>query len=275
MPPHSPTIPRIRPTRRTVASVAAWTAPVIVMSTGAPAYAASPCDPRSNQPFRWSAASVTRTPTNNGLIATIDPDGAGPVPSLTVTVSATFSGNMVAGPEPGTQGADTAVNENYDVATGVGGLGTATSALTIQQATTSSTPQGYAERAVYTFTFSRPVTNLRFTVTDLDSNDNDFWDAVQLVAPAPTSVTRTDPTYLQARTADSRGNPVSPGYFRTTTDDAAIGNSSSRGNLQVSYAGTLSSFQLVYFNDATSFSSEIDTSQVIFVTDFLFDYQPC
>lgn len=273
------TVTDVRPTRRSVTRAAAWSVPVIAVATAAPAYAASPCDPRKDQVLKWSAATTTvvRTPNNNGLVADFDPDGAsGPIPALTLTMSATFVGNMAPGLEPGVQNANGDGQQlNYTITSNVGGLGTSVSALCMQQATSSTEPQGAGDRGSYTFTFSQPVSNLRFTLTDIDSSSNDFWDAIALV-PAPTSAVPANSNYLVTSTTDSRGVTVSPAFWRPSNNNTGLDNvTRNDGNLVVTYAGPISSFRIAYFNNQTSFSSTIDTDQVVYITDMTVDYKPC
>ena len=253
---------RLRPSRRTVARAAAWTVPVVAVATAAPAYAASPCDRRFNANFDWDGPSNTFTRTSGtSATATYDPDGAsGPVPALTLTAAASYVGNMRSGAEFSGNG-----NSNFTIATQVGGLGV--SGLQLEQSTTSSSPQGYNDRGTYTFTFSRPVSNLQFTITDIDSQSDDFLD---LLVPSPgyTEVSRSPA--VQAGT--SNGTRF---YYQQYTSNPINNTTGSGGNLTLRYAGPLTSFSITYSNYSSSYVSNIDTNQAIYLTDLRFDYTPC
>ena len=251
-----------RPTRRTVARAAAWTVPVVAVATAAPAFAASPCDQRLNANFDWDGPSNTFSRTSStSAVATYDPDGsAGPVPALTLTAAASYTGNMKSGAEFSGNG-----NNNFTLATQVGGLGI--SGLQMEQATTSTSPQGYNDRGTYTFTFSRPVTNLQFTITDIDSQSDDFLDL--LVPSAGYTVVSKSPT---VQSGTSNGTQF---FYQQYTSNPYDNVTSNGGNLELRYAGPLTSFSITYSNYAGSYASNIDTNQAIFLTDLRFDYKPC
>jgi hypothetical protein len=235
---------------------------VIAVAATAPAYAASPCDKRTNQLLDWDGANVTfQRSSDIAAKAILDPDLAGPIPVVTVDIASAYVGNMKAGSEVAG-----ATNPNLRVATAVGGLNV--SGVSLWQATTSQTPAGSADRGSYTFSFSRPVTNLRFTITDIDSQAGDFRDALTLtsgytVTSIPATVTRaTDATFGEYFIATGDSTPT----------DNATGNA---GNLGIKYAGTISQFTITYTNSATSFDNTRDQDQTIYVSDLTFDYKPC
>jgi hypothetical protein len=254
-----------RPTRRTVTRAAAWSVPVIAVASAAPAFAASPCDPRTGQRLDWDGSSVAYTRTSNTVAkAVLDPDGPGPVPALTLDVTAGYAGNMKSGYEnPGTN----TPHPNFRVSSPVGGLGV--SGLSLWQATTSDTPQGRSDRGTYTFTLSRPVSNLQFTITDIDSQSGDFWDVVQL-APGYSVVS-------QAGTLSSDNNGIGGAQrFYASGQSAPVDNTSGTGgNLTVRYAGPVSVFSITYWNGAASFDTNVDQDQAVYISDLTFDYKPC
>ena len=251
-----------RPTRRILLRSAAWSVPVVSLAAAAPAFAASPCALRTNQTLDWDGANTTyvrNSPTSG--TATFDPDGLGPVPSLTLQVAATYSGLMRAGTEGGSAATALAVKAL------VGGLGM--SGLGLEQATTSKSPQGSAERGTYTFSFSRPVTNLKFTLTDIDSLAGDFWDIVQPLAGY------TVVSMGAGVATDNGGIGGAQRFFRATGSGLVDNRTGSAGNLELSYAGPISSFSITYWNGATSFDKKVDTSQIVYVSDMTFDDKPC
>ncbi len=174
----------VMPSRRNVVRTAAWTVPVVAAGTAVPAYAAS-CG-NTSYPWRldWDndqtsdqfTTSYPAAPTTNQQgVRTATATVTGPVGTNAMTV--TFRSTM--------SGTDTRTNNNLrvDAATypNVGATG-GTGLLLQHQDITSGRANSYQQVEI---TFNRSVSNLRFTITDIDSNDqngngNDFWDRVEL-----------------------------------------------------------------------------------------------
>ena len=237
-----------------------WTVPVIAVAATAPAYAASPCNPRTKQVLDWNAANVAYQRTSNTVAqATLTP--AANVPALTLGIAASYTGNMKSGYEsPGQR-----QNPSLRISPNVGNLGV--SGVSLWQATTSATPAPTQDIGSYTFTFSREVKNLRFTITDVDSSTGDFRDALTLsgayLVSHPATITRT--------TAPGIGE-----YFIATGENTPTDNTTgAAGNLTVTYPGPLSSFTVAYSNSATTYNNQLDQDQTIYVSDLTFDYTPC
>ena len=243
--------------------------PVIAVAATAPAYAASPCNARVGQVLDWNGNNVTFSRTGTTARAVLDPDGGGPVPSLTLDVSSSYEGNMRAGTESG----DTSQNMTRFAA--VGGLGV--SGLGLMQATTSPSPntptgatRGYGDRGTYTFTFSRAVSNLVFTITDVDSAANDFRDALVISGGYV-----VQEQALGISTVNN-SNQTPNNWFQTSDNDAPVDDTTgSGGNLRIKFAGPISVFSITYWNRQSAYDSQIDTNQRIFVSDMTFDYKPC
>ncbi|HXH77201.1 hypothetical protein [Nocardioides sp.] len=236
--------------------------PVVSIATAAPAFAASPCAALTNQTLDWDGANTTYTRNSPASgTAIFDPDGLGPIPTLTLGVAASYVGNMRAGNEAGSTA------NALRVKAAIGGLGI--SGLGLEQATTSKSPQGSADRGTYTFTFSQPVTNLRFTLTDIDSASNDFWDVLQ--PQAGYTVTS------QGSGVGTDTNGIGGGrrFFRTVANGPVDNTTGSAGNLGLSYAGPVTTFSITYWNGASAFGDTIDTDQIIYISDMTFDYKPC
>lgn len=253
-----------RPTRRSVTRAAAWSVPVIATATTAPAFAASPCDARTNQVLDWDASNVTwNRKTNETGTASLTP--AVNVPVLTLDVAATYAGDMKSGYELTSSGT---TNPSLRLASAVGGLGI--SGVSLWQNTTSASPQGYNDIGRYTFTFSREVSNLRFTITDIDYASGDFKDALQISGAAYT-VTSRGAGVIQASDA-TFGR-----YFIANESSGASNNATgSAGNLELKFAGPLKTFTIAYINALSgSFTNGVDTDQTIYVSDMTFDYKPC
>lgn len=254
------TVTEVRPTRRSVTRAAAWSVPVIAAATAAPAYAASPCDPRTNQRLDWDGSNVAFSRSSDvAARATFTP--AVGVPVLTLDVAAAYTGLMRSGYEaPGNR-----QNPSLRLATNVGNLGR--SGISLWQASTRSAPAFTSDLGAYTFTFSRPVSNLRFTITDVDSATGDFRDALTLSS----GYSVTHPATITRASAQGIGE-----YFIATGENTPTDNTTgSAGNLTVTYAGPISSFTVTYGNAASSFNNNLDQDQTIYVSDLTFDYKPC
>lgn len=136
------------------------------------------------------------------------------------------------------------------------------------QATTSKSPQGLSDLGTYTFNFSRPVTNLRFTITDIDAQDSDFRDLLR-VTGAYTVVSKSASILT---TTDGQGRE----YFYQGRDTNPVDNSTGNGgNLTLRFAGPVTQFAIAYSNYARDFDNKVDQDQTVYISDLTFDYKPC
>ncbi|QIM21215.1 hypothetical protein G7075_08865 [Phycicoccus sp. HDW14] len=246
---------KARPSRRSIASGMAWAVPVIAVGAAAPRAAASPCNPQAYT-IAWDGAggtAYTRTGNQSGT-ATTDPDGAGPVAPVTLSMSSAFTGAMQSGNESNTQ------NQNFRVSTAqVGGLNTP--GLQFEQTVNnrlSQTPPQRSARQTITFTFSEPVVGLTFTMTDIDALTGDFVDMVELSGTF---------TYAHATTRTTGAGTVASPFRNTQNGDVA--NTSNNGNVTITYPGAITSFQLTYWNAVTSYSG-VDRNQIVTIADMAF-----
>lgn len=252
----------VTPTRRTVVRSAAWSVPAVAASMGAPAFAASPC--ATSYPWRldWNGASTSypAAPTTNAQgVRTTTATITGPVGTSPMTV--TFSSSVV--------GDDTRTNANLRVDAGsypdVGGTG-GTGLLLQHQNIVAGRANS---RQQVDITFGRSVSNLRFTITDIDSNDqfgnsNDFYDHVEL-SGVRTGVPTNRPggTYVI-------GSGVQGDAWRMYSQDlVALDNGSPNGNVAVTYSGAVQAITLVYYTSRGS------GNQAIFLSDLTFDALGC
>ncbi|RYC05814.1 hypothetical protein [Nocardioides zhouii] len=242
----------------------------------APAYAAS-CNRRTNQVLDWDGPNVTYVRTSaTEAYALYDPDLTGPLPALRLDVKAAYAGNMKAGNEFNNDTSQTMVVQAV-----VGGI--AMSGLGFMQATTSAAPtntkgepDGYGDRGTYTFTFGQPVSNLVFTLTDIDSTSNDFRDAL-VISGGFTPEFTAPGVELFVNNANGNGNQTTPDrWYQSVSASAAVDDTAgSNGNLRVKFAGPVSTFAITYWNRQSAYDAGTDTNQRIFVSDMTFDYKPC
>jgi hypothetical protein len=258
------------PSRRNVVRTAAWTVPVVAATVAAPAFAAS-CGTTSytwlldwgNEDTTDSFSTAYPSPTTNGSgvragTATI----TGPTGTTPMTV--TFTSTSV--------GTDTRTNNNLRVDAAnypnIGGTG-GTGLLLQHQNITSGRDNSRQEVVI---AFGRLVSNLQFSVTDIDSNDqagnsSDFYDRVELTGtPSYTFTAR------QGNNTYVIGSGTSADPWRMYDQDVATndtGTNSNRGNVNLTYAGPVSSITLTYW------TSRGAGNQAIFLSDLSFSASGC
>ena len=237
------------PSRRSVVRAAAWTAPAVSIAVAAPAYAAcSPSTSTGTYEFSWQ-----RDYTGPGVFlpAVLVNPGVGTVGTtpVTVRVSSQFFGDMEAGSAG--DGASNLTVSPFNVG------GTGAPGLTIMQRAKQgvgsfSTPRS-THRQEVTLTFSRPVTNLKFKFTDIDSLDepsSGWW--------SPATRQYQDRIFVSGGASGLRGSQVT-GTGTSATDSwrptgANIQHNpttGTNGNVDVTYPATpgLSTYKITYWND--------------------------
>lgn len=202
-----------RISRRAVAKGAVWAAPAAVVASSAPAFAASSCDPQEYE-ANFEVGNYARQSTSlGGGVAFSSGDGD----DLTYEVTSTLIGNATH-QSSNLQRLDASV-----LAAGLTGQ-----VLDIFQTAVRGAGQEV------TFTFSRPVENLIFTLADVDPNGaapgvTGFRDSVS-ISPIPSGVSFADPTYLEG--VGSEASPIQPRTGMPTSQPTE-----SRGNATVTLTG--------------------------------------
>jgi len=271
------------PSRRTVARGLAWAAPAVASVAAAPLAAASPCRP-VNAVWRWDAVSPGKAGTG-GITYTLDPDGTGPLKPVSLTVAQTFGANMrggsqhsngMRGTDPGTRArvelTGCKCNINLQLSPFVLGL-TGRPGLAIHQSpidnSKRSATRSSLNSSTTTFTFSAPVSNLQFTITDIDSVQYDYIDQV--------AVTGASYTPVLGSKLSGKGTTTEP--FRPTQPYANAPESTTSLEYMVRLTfPTVTSFAITYFHTeaySPAQSWAVDADQSIFLSDFTFTYQSC
>lgn len=244
---------RRRPSRRSVVRGAAWTAPVVAVAATAPAFAASPCETTYSYRLDWGTTPYTKTGENGQAVVAAPAAGAG---SINVGFTSTVSdANTVKRP---------ATNLSVPTTTNIGGLGATERGLRIEHS--SPVTAGRANRQTITITFGRPVTGLSFTMTDVDSSNsaannqprNGWWDQVELSGVR---------TAVLASGLTGSGTQAAPWKMNNANVNAATDVAT--GNVKVTYAGEVSSIELVYWSDSSG------GNQAIALSDFTFTAKGC
>lgn len=260
----------VRTSRRTVVRGAAWSVPVIAVATTAPAFAASPCDIQAYR-LDWGN-SVGQTvyaknaTTNVGTATVAGSAGGG---AITVTLASTTVGSV------------SRANDNLTVSTetNIGNLGAGERGLNI--AHNEGITAGRANRQEIAIRFSRAVTGLSFTITDIDSrrsNVGGWWnpryegwyDRVELTGSR--TATMAGSSVIGAGT-DTNENSNGSGPWRHPDEDTNASNTgSSDGNVTVTYAGTIAANTPITLTYWTTLS---EGNQRIFLSDMTFSAQGC
>lgn len=112
-------------------------------------------------------------------------------------------------------------------------------------------------RQTITFTFSQPVTNVSFRFFDID-NLNDAWGDRIVINTTPFTFSTAGSTVIGAGTNTNR--------FRNSQASNNLPATSDDGNVQVSFAGPLTSFSFTYRNEG----EEGGQNQLISISDITF-----
>lgn len=142
------------------------------------------------------------------------------------------------------------------------------------------TPFANSVGQLITISFSVAVRDVVFTITDIDNQANTWSDRLTTTT-APTSYVRgTNVIGIGATGNGSGGSPNSgngggngqTGAFRNSVDSDNLANTSSAGNLTLTYAGPITTIQLQYWNGAVAGGST--ANQLIRLSDIAFNSCP-
>lgn len=258
------------PSRRNVVRTAAWTVPVVAAAVGAPAFAASCGTTSAAYTLTWN--TVTYGTSTSGSGATLAKVGTATVagPSGTTPVAVTFTSTNV--------GTDTrsADNLTVDASTypNVGNSGS--TGLLLQH---RNIVVGRGSRQEVAIHFSRPVTGLAFTISDIDANNAfgsnqsaDFYDRVELSGSRSfTTTTRSGSNkYVIGTGVAGSENNANEGPWRMYNNSTvATDNGDTSGNVNVTYNGSVQDITLTYWNARGT------GNQAIFLGTFTFTAMGC
>jgi hypothetical protein len=233
-----------RPTRRTLVRSAAWSVPVVSLAAAAPAFAAS-C--ATSYAFRldWGTTPYSKnTSTNIGSATVAGPAGSVPI---SVNFASTFSNTP-----------DRRATDNLTVpsATNIGGTGPGERGLLISHSSVGNTRD---TRQTVVISFTRPVTELAFKITDVDSVNNSWFDRVELSGPRNGTYNSTYVT----------GNGTNGNAWRPTAETSPVDITSPNGNVSVLYTAAVSTITLEFY------STESGSNQLIRLTDLTFKAKNC
>jgi hypothetical protein len=259
------------PSRRAIVRGAAWTVPVVAVAATAPAYAASPCDTIVLDDFSLAGGTVagasnarTWTRTQTTAVA------GGGSSALQLSAASGYTGSMArAGDQSGYSHFSTTTNAG---ATGTPGL------QMFQARGTANVGSGNTgnHTGVYTYTFSRAVTDLEFTISDIDyftsNNGNQYDDRVAVTSPQGTPSVVSRGANILSTSTGTVANP-----FRTSTAGANQGNidlDDGAGNVVVRFTGPITSFSITYWNGFVNANADTRI-QVTLLSNMSLSYKPC
>jgi hypothetical protein len=267
-------LPASRPTpsRRAVDRGTAWTAPLLVVSTAAPAFAASTCTASYSYLLDWGTTPWSRASALSAY-ATIASTNGGP--TLYAVFSVVTVGNNTPDATrnltiPPNSGMGTTLDP---VVTNLGAIGGNMRGVRFQH---SASQAGRANRQEVTVTFRKnstagPVVNvsgLGFWITDIDAiTTTDYSDRVELTPAVPAGQQTRDANITGAGVDGSPNNA-----WRTTVANSNVGENADGARVRISYAAAtaFSSFKLTYWNATGG-----DQYHRVFLSDLSFSSTGC
>lgn len=244
------------PSRRNVVRTAAWTVPVVAASTAVPAYAASCGSTSYAWRLDWGGSSSPYTRSNtivNGIqtgSATIT--GVAGTSPMTVSFSSKMNGTMQRDADNLRLSTQLTQTDTVNNVGGTGGPGLNISHL-------EAIPSGSGNNQELSISFNRAVSNLAFTITDIDISNGNWNDRVELTGDRSGS----GPNISGSGTS---GDP----WRASSTGNA--GNGSSARNLNVSYNVPIAANTPIVLK---FYNSSGNGNQRIFLSDFTFDALGC
>jgi hypothetical protein len=216
----------LAPSRRTLVRGAAWSVPVVAVAATAPAYAASPCGTTYTWKLDWGTTAYTKNSTTNVGTATVgNVSGTAPI---TVTFTSTVTSGITRHP--------TNLNLENGISD-VGDLGAGEQGLELWHSSTTNSDSSYQTVRIG---FSRQVTDLAFTITDIDYDYGKFSDRVAL------SGDRTGtPTTQYVVGSGTYSDPWRPRWTDPVTTNDTGDN---RGNVSVRYNSPVDAIEIRYWN---------------------------
>ncbi len=237
--------------RRMIRSTSVWATHVAVAGLAA-LWSTNAASAPASYVLDWGTTSYSQA--SNGLsgsarITSASTPSATPV---TMSVASKFSGAMHAA----SSGTDFS---NLTTSPGTIG-GTSQQGLTLMQSFTHSsrTNGTRANRQSVTFTFSQPVSNLSFVISDVDSQRYNFWDVVEISSKASFTAT-----------TDAGVTGGAKGPWSQKSNNTSINSALSGGDISVHFTSPVTTFTLVTWNKQTAVVSYAG-SQGVFVGDMSF-----
>lgn len=237
---------------------AAWATPIAIAGVASPALAVSPTCASQDVTLNWGVAQYSGTPsltssfTTNVTFNPSPPNGTYPSLNspLRATIVHTYFG-QARGSTP-----------NGTISTfNVGGIGQRGYTVRQQIGETGSTTPSAKDYQTIQFTFSESVSNLRFSITDIDRVKGDFIDGVSL-----TSSSQFTATVPSGSTVTGAGTVASPWQNSTEGNKSEDGPG---GQIDIAFTGPVQTFTIRYDNlGREAITRGVNNDQTVFVTGF-------
>lgn len=256
-----PNVPT-KTTRRALMRGAAWTAPIAIASVAAPALAVSPDCATEDVSLNWGFAQYSGAPSTTAAFTTnvnFNPTPSNSTfPSLNTPMTATILHTYY--------GRARGSTPNGTISTfNVGGIGQVGYYLRQQIGANGNTTPATTDYQTIRFTFSEPIRNLRFSITDIDrawtTTNRDFIDGVSLTSSA--AFTSSVPSGSQVTGAGTASSPWQNSTEGNKSEDGP------GGQIDITFTGTVQSFTIRYDNlGRQAITSGVNNDQAVFVTGF-------
>ncbi len=259
----------VRPSRRSVVRGAAWSVPVVSMAATAPAFAASCGSTEVAYRLDWNGGTTatglttwSRSNYTAGSASVGAPSGSGGT-ALAVGFASSW---IREGGGPLRDRRDQNLNLTISSEPNVGGLGQG-KGLYIRHESPISGERTRRQQIVVTF--GRPVRGLQFSITDIDSTFDQYWDRVELTALTPTG---TSAAFTPTLSANMSGTGAgSSTAFRQNSSDRTFDADEGGGNVKIAFDSSVSvSSMTIQFWSATA-----GGQQAIYLSDFTFSAKAC
>lgn len=238
---------------------------MVAVATAAPAFAASPCDAITVNNFPMSGGTVGTAADNTRTWSRTLVTGTS---ALQLSATSSYTNSM-------RRAADQAPYAHFGTTGDAGNTGTVGLQM-FQERRTQSVSNPIDHAGTYTYTFGRPVTNLSFTLSDIDyyafsqygNSFRQYDDRVAVTSPAgPVTVVSRAANIAQT----SQGTQADP--FRPNVN-GNIDLDDGSGNVAVRIAGPVSTFSITYWNGFPNANTN-SRIQVTLLSNMSFTYQPC
>ncbi|MGN0064281.1 MAG: hypothetical protein ACI379_08555 [Nocardioides sp.] len=266
------------PSRRAVVRSAAWAVPAVAAVSAAPAFAATQVCTKYPVSLALTSGSSQYNSARTTWEQTYTPAGAS---AAAIKISAAFTAPTVVSSEPNQMRTLSSFsdgnNRTFTTVTtgrepGVSGTTTGLNLAQRRGGGEHDTNNPTRHTGVWTFTFTRPVTNLRFTLSDIDNASGDFADRLYVLAGSGATAS------MVARGTNVRAGRLgtSADTYLDSTSNSGIDLTSTAGSAVYQFSGSTSSFSINYWNGLENAGSwNLNNDQQIVISGISFDYEVC
>lgn len=247
--------------RRNLIVGSAWSAPAIALAVAAPSASASPRCTTQEVRLNWGLATYTGSPSTTNSFTTsvtFSPTTTGnEFPPLTSPLTAIISHSW--------NGAQLGTSNNGRISTfNVGGIGQVGYGLYQQVGANARDTPTAADYQTIQFTFSEPLSDLSFSITDIDrtwaeSRTRDFIDGVSLNSSSAFTSSSPSGSFVIGD-----GSSTSPWQNQNNGNYSENGPG---GQIDINFTQPVTTFTITYSNLGRT-APNTNNDQAVFVTGF-------